>query len=426
MGRLVQGGRSVDEQNLDSQQVSGSDQSRDQAAGETPGGLQGRFRNPLSADLDLASNLNEEEEAISQLAKRFRSPGLRLEEAEAPSLDAQEEEADELSEDELQGFLLDALEGAPELDYELEEFQAAGHTLDSPRRRETSVVDPPKQPAPPAADVISSAPTPQGVVCGSCQAANPPGMRFCVQCGGSLKPVVASAAPRPKPAPPSAAAREPNPWDIQLISINEDGSDGSAIALKFLETTLGADGDTRFPTDAFLSPSHARLFVEDGELYIKDLNSLNGTFLKLNAEIRLKPGDAFLMGRQVLRFERFEQPIRPKTKSPDGTRYMGSPVPGGNFKIIQVGIGNITQNVYCLPASGAVLGREKGDIIFPNDKFMSSRHAQIYQGEEGHCHLVDLNSSNGTWIKLMNKTRLRPGDHIFMGQQLFRAHITEK
>src|SRR5699024_7059459 len=123
--------------------------------------------------------------------------------------------------------------------------------------------------------------------------------------------------------------------------------------------------------------------------------------------------------------ERFEQPITPKTKSPDGTRYMGSPVPGGNFKIIQVGIGNITQNVYCLPASGAVLGREKGDIIFPHDKFMSSRHAQLYQDEEGHCYLVDLNSSNGTWIKLLHKTRLRPGDYIFMGQQLFRIYVAK-
>lgn len=131
------------------------------------------------------------------------------------------------------------------------------------------------------------------------------------------------------------------------------------------------------------------------------------------------------MGRQVLRFERFEQPISPKTKSSDGTRYMGSPAPGGSYKILQIGIGGVIQNVYCLPETGAVLGREKGDIIFPHDKFMSSRHAQIYTGEDGHCYLVDLTSSNGTWIKIWEKTRLRQSDYIFMGQQLFRVHIKD-
>jgi len=165
------------------------------------------------------------------------------------------------------------------------------------------------------------------------------------------------------------------------------------------------------------------LHIEKGSLFIEDLYSLNGTFLKLRDEVRLTPGDTFLMGRQVLRFERFEQAITPKTKSADGTRYMGSPSPGGSYKVLQIGIGGVVQNVYCLPESGAVLGREKGDIIFPHDKFMSSRHAQIYTGDDGNCYLVDLNSSNGTWIKIWERTNLQDGDFIFMGQQLFRIHV---
>jgi hypothetical protein len=72
-----------------------------------------------------------------------------------------------------------------------------------------------------------------------------------------------------------------------------------------------------------------------------------------------------------------------------------------------------------------VLGREKGDIVFPHDKFMSGRHAQIYTGDDGHCYLVDLNSSNGTWIKLWEKTELYGGDYLFLGQQLFRVDYGE-
>ena len=135
----------------------------------------------------------------------------------------------------------------------------------------------------------------------------------------------------------------------------------------------------------------------------------------------MSPGDCFLMGRQVLRFERFEQTITPKARSADGTRYMGSPPPGGQYKILQVGIGGVYQNVYCLPESGAVLGREKGDIVFPRDRFMSSRHAQIYPRDDGHYYLVDLNSSNGTWVKIWERHLLEDGDLIFLGQQLFRV-----
>ncbi len=208
--------------------------------------------------------------------------------------------------------------------------------------------------------------------------------------------------------------------DISLISINEDSSDGARIPLKFNETILGRSGDSRIPSDAFLSPRHCRLLVEGRSLFIEDLDSLNGTFLRTRNEVLLQPGDCFLAGRQLLRFERFEQVVSNKARSADGTRYMGSPSSGGDFKLVQIGVGNITQNIYCLSEGGAVFGRETGDIVFNKDRFMSGRHAQIYPKEDGNYYLLDLNSSNGTWLKLSGKTRLFHGDLIFLGQQLFR------
>lgn len=208
--------------------------------------------------------------------------------------------------------------------------------------------------------------------------------------------------------------------DIALICINEDSSDGVRIPLKFNETILGRSGDSRFPSDAFLSPRHCRLLVEGRQLFVEDLDSLNGTFIRVRSEIKLQPGDCFLAGRQLLRFERFEQVVSNKARSVDGTRYMGSPSYGGDFKLVQIGVGNITQNVYCLSEGGAIFGRETGDIIFNRDRFMSGRHAQIYPREDGNYYLLDLNSSNGTWMKLNGKTQLNHGDLIFLGQQLFR------
>ncbi|MEO1269513.1 MAG: FHA domain-containing protein, partial [Myxococcota bacterium] len=296
------------------------------------------------------------------------------------------------------------------------------------------------------------------IPCPSCSFPNPPGMAFCLNCGSSLKGDAKPAAdtticpscsapnqvgshfcgtcgyPLDPPRPDaglqqhqaavessSERMRIPAQWDIKLISINEDGSDGVEIPLNYSKTVIGRSGDTRFPTDAFLSPKHASLTIDHGDLFIEDLYSLNGTFVKIRDEVELSAGDLFLMGRQVLRFEKFEQTITPKARASDGTRYMGSPPPGGQYKLLQVGIGSIIQNVYCIPESGVVLGREKGEIIFPRDKFMSGRHAQIYLREDDRYCLVDLNSSNGTWIKIWEKTQLHDTDFIFLGQQLFRV-----
>ena len=214
---------------------------------------------------------------------------------------------------------------------------------------------------------------------------------------------------------------QPISLNISLIAINEDSSDGVRIPLKFNETVLGRSVDSRFPSDAFLSPRHCRLLVENRTLYIEDLDSLNGTFIRVRGEVPLMPGDSFLAGRQLLRFERFEQVVSNKARSVDGTRYMGSPASGGDFKLVQIGVGNITLNVYCLSENGAIFGRETGDIVFNRDRFMSGRHAQIYPHDDGTYYLLDLNSSNGTWLKINGKTKLSNGDLIFLGQQLFRV-----
>ncbi len=370
--------------------------------------------------VDLATNLPEEDEAISKLASRFRNNPIEM---SASSLD--EAELDGVSDQALQGFMLDAFDAPSEVEEVTQPPVEAKKPLEKlpvPSQTLPSGVGVAK--AKTKSPAAQSKPT-SGVLCPNCHGLNPPGMRYCVQCGGGLSILSKSGvikAPKKIAPPASGRARETNPWSISLVSINEDGSDGVEVPLEFLETTLGREGDTRFPTDAFLSPKHARFHVEDGVLSIEDLYSLNGIFIKLKEEIKLSPGDTFLMGRQVLRFERFEQSIKAKTKSSDGTRYMGSPSPGGSFKILQIGIGGIVQNVYCFPDSGSVLGREKGDIIFPHDKFMSSRHAQIYTGDDGHCYLVDLTSSNGTWVKIWEKTKLANNDFIFMGQQLFRVN----
>ena len=261
------------------------------------------------------------------------------------------------------------------------------------------------------------------VICPECQTVNPTDNKFCGNCGAGLS--LDEEVPSQSQQPDFDLVKKPTDRQVKLVSINDDGTDGVELSLNYDETIIGRSADTRFPTDAFLSPKHARLSIEENDLHIEDLYSLNGTFLKLRGEVKLKPGDCFLMGRQVLRFERFEQTITPKARSSDGTRYMGSPPPGGRYKVVQVGIGGVVQNVYCLPEAGAVLGRERGDILFGNDKYLSARHAKVFLKDDGNYYLTDLNSSNGTWIRIWEKSPLKDSDFIFLGQQLFRIEIDD-
>jgi pSer/pThr/pTyr-binding forkhead associated (FHA) protein len=274
-------------------------------------------------------------------------------------------------------------------------------------------------------------PTEGEVPCPYCHTPNLPGNRFCGGCGARMPDdvdVVAAAAtaepprsmPRFEPAP--RPAERPG-FRVTLVCINEDGSDGARIPLNQPENVLGRASDARFSSDAFLSPRHAKLLVNEEGLFVEDLNSLNGTFVRIREPVRLEPGDCFLMGRQVLRLELFNHEINPKARSTDGTRYMGSPIPTGRHKLLQIGIGGVVQNVYCVPGNGAVLGRERGDITFPGDKFMSAKHAQVSAGDEGELYLSDANSSNGTWIRIARRARLVDQDFIFLGQQLFRVEV---
>ena len=400
----------------------------------------GRLRNPGVGSTEFESH---DDEAVEQFSERLREE-KNTEPDEAP--EPVEEQNVESSE--VEDLVLDALDSEAEVDVDAEADQSAGvrdteaELGDAEPADDESHGDRPidetdtgtsagvrEQPEDEQSDDGDAA----GQVCPSCESVSPPGMRFCVQCGESLRDNTGETATRSSKGRDQQKSSVPTldrdkldsqfPTGFELVTINDDGTDGRAIPVRSAKTILGRDGDTRFPTDEFLNPRHARLTIEDGKFFIEDLHSLNGTFLKLRGEVRLQPGDTFLMGRQVLRFEKIEQDFDSKKTSDDGTRYMGSPAPGGDYKILQIGVGNIVQNIYCLPDSGVVLGREKGDIIFKDDKFMSGRHARIFTDDQPH--LADLNSSNGTWIKLWEKTELKQDDYIFMGQQLFRVELPE-
>lgn len=90
-----------------------------------------------------------------------------------------------------------------------------------------------------------------------------------------------------------------------LKLVTEGGETGASYPLDSKKVTIGRSrADITFPHDGFMSGVHARVVERDGHYFLVDENSRNGTFIRIDGEIELKPGDTLIVGKQVFRFEK--------------------------------------------------------------------------------------------------------------------------
>ncbi len=79
--------------------------------------------------------------------------------------------------------------------------------------------------------------------------------------------------------------------------------------------------------------------------------------------------------------------------------------------------------VVCARGQSLQIGREACDLNFPGDLYMSGSHCRIEEAS-GKYTLTDLNSRNGTYLRLKTERELAHGDYIFIGRKLLRVEIT--
>jgi len=203
-----------------------------------------------------------------------------------------------------------------------------------------------------------------------------------------------------------------------LFLIQPDGSEGGMVEIPDSEVAVGRDAGGFFETDAYLSPCHAIFHARDGKVFVKDAGSLNGVYKKImpNQPMELKSGAIFRMGQEIILFEAIDK----GAAGPDGTKRMGSPIEGlwGRMSLI-VGKGRLG-NAFPIGGEGVICGRERGNILFPEDGYISGVHLRVHS-ENNKFFITDLGSSNGSYLKLTGETALETGDFILMGAQLFRV-----
>lgn len=271
--------------------------------------------------------------------------------------------------------------------------------------------------APPPAPVAStSAPPAAAVTCPQCGHVNTTGNRFCASCGYNLGALAGAS-----PSVPAAAAAAPaaGASGIVLTALRADGSEAGTFRMPDAPVvSVGRDTGSIFAGDSYLSPRHATFSKRAGQLFIKDEGSLNGVYLKVrpNEPCLLEFGDVFRIGQEIIRFEE----LRGQGKSADGVERFGSPAKGYIGRLALVIGRDTTGNSFPVPERGVHCGRERGDILFSEDGYVSGLHCRIARGPDGRVYLTDVGSSNGTFIRLRSERAVGGTDILLMGQQLFR------
>jgi pSer/pThr/pTyr-binding forkhead associated (FHA) protein len=280
---------------------------------------------------------------------------------------------------------------------------------------------------PPGVPAYSGFPPPGGAPamaggmrrCPSCGSDVPPTFRFCGTCGFRMDE---QSAPSPMPQPPmggGAPFTAPTRSRLSMTLIRPDGTEGGTHDLRPGENKLGRSFGPVFENDGYLSPVHALLDIRGVQAVVRDLDSLNGVFVKMTQEEELQSGQIIRIGQELLRFEIIPTP----EPTADGTELMGSPNPGYWGKLTVIIGRDVTGAAFPLLGESVTLGRERGEINFPDDGYVSGLHARVTL-RDGRVFLADLGSSNGTFIKVNGERAVGHESFVLLGQQLFRLNFS--
>lgn len=180
--------------------------------------------------------------------------------------------------------------------------------------------------------------------------------------------------------------------------------------------------------DPYLSPRHVRLELVRGRLICTDLESLNGTFVRVRGTVHLRPGAEFLAGSQRFRLIGFGGPTTDvSVGNAMDTRPLGGPIPGQLFvalRLIHVDRSHqpIAGPVILQSGPTITVGTEGADLNFPGDPAMAPRQFELQVRAQSLALAVDA-TSTGVFLRITEPTPLGHGDEFQVGTEAFRVEI---
>ena len=152
-------------------------------------------------------------------------------------------------------------------------------------------------------------------------------------------------------------------------------------------------------------------------MVLKDLGGVNGIFVKLTRPTPLQFGDFFRAGQQLFCLEKVSS--SGSQSSSNQTKTLGSPLYESWGRLCHIIGGGHIGRAWLLHGDEMKLGRVRGEIIFDQDRFMSSSHCALKRHGD-HITLYDQGSTNGTFVRIQNEVVLQNQDLILLGQKIFR------
>ncbi|MEZ4407011.1 MAG: FHA domain-containing protein [Polyangiales bacterium] len=196
----------------------------------------------------------------------------------------------------------------------------------------------------------------------------------------------------------------------RLVVTQLDGTEFGDWPLNEGDNLVGREVGGIFADDNLLSGRHATIIVKGGAAWVRDEGSRNGVYARVlpNQRVEIHDGDQFCIGRVILRYERLPASL---TTPPD---------PHCAGYLVLVAGRDVDKGQFPLPVpmTGLTLGRSRADLRFPNDGWISGLHCQI-QPVGPQVFLVDLRSSNGTFVRIRGTRPLAHHDVLLMGQRIF-------
>jgi pSer/pThr/pTyr-binding forkhead associated (FHA) protein len=254
-------------------------------------------------------------------------------------------------------------------------------------------------------------------VCTECASAVPSGHKFCGACGGPVPAEAQTLETRY-----FGAMQMPGKARLIVVKGDEAMGEGLSYLLQATEHVAGRDAEQiPFPSDRWLSPRHANFLYRGEKLVVRDEGSLNGVYVRIRGSAPLQIGDQFMCGQQFFRVD--ATPKDSSAPEADQTYFYSSPRRPSAFRVTQVLEGGMDGIVCCAHEQTVEIGREDCDINFPDDQYMSPRHAKVEMTGES-LRLLDGNSQNGTFVRIRGERELSHGDYLFLGRNLLRVEVT--
>jgi hypothetical protein len=203
------------------------------------------------------------------------------------------------------------------------------------------------------------------------------------------------------PLPPAPyEGRPPSPiLPVRLVML---GARGQPVAERTLspgdELDIGRDLSEPWGDDEYLEQRHTRLLPgPGGGVTIDEGGGYGPVYRQIEHRRQIRSGDQFRVGQSLVTFYNDE---------------------GGSRLDVLFGSEGEPQT-YELGEAGLILGREEGDVTFPDDTYVSSSHCR-FSREAGTTFVEDLGSSNGTYVRVRVDDTVEFGALLLVGHTQFR------